>query len=148
MRIVEVRFFPWGPFEDLRLDLEGDFLHVVHGRNEAGKSSALRGIRAALFGVPLRTADDFRHEMGKLAGGARLRLALGALDAEAAALFSPRASNPLLNQAATEYREALRVLKEASLPADLYQEIERSLEGAVGERNRVRLRVRDLRAEA
>src|SRR5438128_9636819 len=73
MRIVEVRFFPWGPFEDLRLDLEGDVLHVVYGRNEAGKSSALRGIRAALFGVPLRTADDFRHEMGKLCIGARLR---------------------------------------------------------------------------
>src|SRR6266704_7084120 len=73
MRIVEVRFFPWGPFDDLRLDLEGDVLHVVYGRNEAGKSSALRGIRAALFGVPLRTADDFRHEMGKLCIGARLR---------------------------------------------------------------------------
>lgn len=36
-------------------------LHVIYGDNEAGKSTALRAIRSALFGVPVQTADTFLH---------------------------------------------------------------------------------------
>jgi uncharacterized protein YhaN len=36
-------------------------LHVIYGRNEAGKSSALRGLSALFFGIPERTSDNHRH---------------------------------------------------------------------------------------
>jgi uncharacterized protein YhaN len=45
----------------------------VYGENEAGKSSALRAIRAALFGVPHQTMDDFRHRYQDLRVGAVIR---------------------------------------------------------------------------
>lgn len=75
MRFAELRFPAWGPFTDLRLDMStaNVGLHVLHGHNEAGKSSALRGIRALLFGIPERTTDDFLHDGRKLRIAARLR---------------------------------------------------------------------------
>ena len=63
MRFVELNFVAWGPFTEQRLDLsKGEHgLHVVFGPNEAGKSSALRGLRALLFGIPGQTTDNFVH---------------------------------------------------------------------------------------
>ncbi|MBX7106129.1 MAG: AAA family ATPase, partial [Gemmataceae bacterium] len=63
MKILRVRFENFGPFEDQPLDFgSGDGLHVVFGPNEAGKSSALRGLHALLFGFPHKTDDDFCHK--------------------------------------------------------------------------------------
>src|SRR3990172_9012408 len=75
MRFVELRFLAWGPFTDLDVDLSAPHagLHVLHGHNETGKSSALRGIRALLFGVPERTTDDFLHDGRMIRIAARLR---------------------------------------------------------------------------
>src|SRR3990172_11295657 len=75
MRFVELRFLAWGPFTDLDVDLSAPDagLHVLHGHNETGKSSASRGIRALLFGVPERTTDDFLHDGRKIRIAARLR---------------------------------------------------------------------------
>lgn len=45
-------------------------LHVIHGPNEAGKSSALRALRALLFGFHARTDDAFLHTYNDLRVGA------------------------------------------------------------------------------
>ena len=62
MRIDRLDLTAFGPFSGLSLDLTGPGLHVVYGANEAGKSTALRAVRAALFGVHGQTADAHRHD--------------------------------------------------------------------------------------
>ena len=63
MKFVRIVFRCFGPFEDQSLDLSGPGgFHVVFGPNEAGKSSALRGLHALLFGFPGQSADDFRFK--------------------------------------------------------------------------------------
>ncbi len=80
MRFLDVTFGAWGPFTNVRLDLSGGDhgLHLVFGPNEAGKSSALRGVRALLFGIDGRTPDAFRHEYSALRISASLRAKSGA----------------------------------------------------------------------
>ncbi|MBM4398331.1 MAG: AAA family ATPase, partial [Deltaproteobacteria bacterium] len=80
MRIVSLSLEAFGPFTGEAIDLsEGrEGLHVVLGRNEAGKSSAMRALRDLLFGVPERTTDVFLHRPQDLRVGGRLRLAGGA----------------------------------------------------------------------
>ncbi len=74
MRIDRLRLIAYGPFTDVELDFTRDHgaLHLVFGPNEAGKSSALRALRGLLFGIPVRTADSFRHTHPKLRIGACL----------------------------------------------------------------------------
>ena len=74
MRIEGLNLAAFGPFTDQKLDLgpaDGKPCIVV-GRNEAGKSSALRAITALLFGIPVRSPDDFLHDYKDLRIGARL----------------------------------------------------------------------------
>ncbi len=74
MKILELKLITFGPFQDAAFDLSGgasDF-HILFGPNEAGKSSALRALRNMLFGIPVRTADNFRHPHTALRIGARL----------------------------------------------------------------------------
>lgn len=75
MRIERLELAAFGPFTGRVLDFVSDLpgLHVVHGPNEAGKSSALRGLQALLFGFPPRTGDNFRHAYDQLLVGGRLR---------------------------------------------------------------------------
>ena len=62
MKFVRITFRCFGPFEELTLDLSGPSgFHVVYGPNEAGKSSAMRGLHALLFKFP-QTGDDFRFK--------------------------------------------------------------------------------------
>ena len=61
MRIDAIELVAFGPFTETRLDLSAPGVHVVFGANEAGKSSSIRAIEAALFGIPNRTDDDFIH---------------------------------------------------------------------------------------
>jgi uncharacterized protein YhaN len=65
MRFRRVSFRNFGPFAEQTFDLAQSRcgLHLCYGRNEAGKSSALRGLRYFLFGFPERTKDDFVHKM-------------------------------------------------------------------------------------
>jgi uncharacterized protein YhaN len=79
VKILELQLTSFGPFTDRSIDLsEGNHgLHVIFGRNEAGKSSALRALEALLFGIAAQTADDFIHPYQKLRVGARLRLSSG-----------------------------------------------------------------------
>ncbi len=75
MRIDRLDLRAFGPFTNQVIDLtqghEG--FHIVYGRNEAGKSSALRAITQLFYGIPSRTADDFIHPMGKMRIGAAIR---------------------------------------------------------------------------
>lgn len=68
MRLLRLELAAFGPFTDREIDLSGgeEGVHVVYGPNEAGKSSALRGLRALLFGIPLRTKDAFLHDHPRL----------------------------------------------------------------------------------
>ncbi|MEJ2442141.1 MAG: AAA family ATPase [Exilibacterium sp.] len=68
MKIRELNFTAFGPFTDRSLifEQEPEGLHIVYGPNEAGKSSALRGLHALLFGIDERTADNFLHANDKL----------------------------------------------------------------------------------
>ncbi len=80
MKLLELDLKAFGPFTGRRLDLSGGSepgLHVVFGNNEAGKSSALRALKALLFGFPTRSSDDFIHPYDQLRVGGRMLLADG-----------------------------------------------------------------------
>jgi len=66
MRIDELNLAAFGPFTDRMLVFSEQGLHIVYGPNEAGKSSALRGLKALLYGVDERTLDNFLHANDKL----------------------------------------------------------------------------------
>lgn len=68
MRLAELHLKAYGPFTDqvLHLGTGTQRLVIVHGLNEAGKSSALRAIAALRFGVPSRTADRFVHDYAQM----------------------------------------------------------------------------------
>ena len=72
MRILRLDLRAFGPFTDRSLDLsEGNAgLHVLFGRNEVGKSSALRAIGGLLFGIGADSTDNFIHPYPKLRVGA------------------------------------------------------------------------------
>ncbi|MES1178717.1 MAG: AAA family ATPase [Myxococcales bacterium] len=64
MRFNRLSFLAFGPFTGLELDLSGGApggLHMIFGPNEAGKSSALRGVHDLLYGFPERTQDAHVH---------------------------------------------------------------------------------------
>ena len=79
MRFLDLRLIAYGPFTDHRLDLSGgnQGLHIVYGRNEAGKSASLRAISALLYGIPTQTPDNFLHHYNDLRVGAALRHSSG-----------------------------------------------------------------------
>ena len=64
--IIELNLAAFGPFTDRVLAFDGAGLHIVYGPNEAGKSSALRGLKSLLYGIDERTADNFIHANDKL----------------------------------------------------------------------------------
>ncbi len=62
MRILSLGLDRFGPFTGRTLAFRGDArLHVVYGRNEAGKSSSLAAVTDLLFGIERSTAWDFQH---------------------------------------------------------------------------------------
>ena len=81
MRIRALRLDAYGPFSDVVLDLDahGPALHLVHGSNEAGKSSALRALVALLYGIDEKTRDAHLHPYGKLRVGAVIERADGSV---------------------------------------------------------------------
>ncbi len=90
MKILELNLAAFGPFTDRVLVFDQDDgmdagggvrhravadscgFHIVYGPNEAGKSSALRGLKALLYGIEERTLDNFLHPHGKLRVSGRL----------------------------------------------------------------------------
>ncbi|MCW2248011.1 uncharacterized protein YhaN [Azospirillum fermentarium] len=82
MKIERLSLDCYGHFKERDFDLSGDDvrLHIVHGPNEAGKSTTLSAIGDFLFGFPRSTPYKFRYGNDPLAvsgtlvsrGGARL----------------------------------------------------------------------------
>ena len=79
MKIKRLDLLAFGPFTKKTLDLnEGrPGLHVVHGPNEAGKSSTLRALKAWLFGIDGRSTDNFVHDHKQLRVGGVLETSGG-----------------------------------------------------------------------
>lgn len=74
MRVLRLDLLAFGPFTSQSLDFTGGKpgLHIVYGPNEAGKSSTLRALRDALFGIPDRSTDNFVHKHSDLRIGLSL----------------------------------------------------------------------------
>lgn len=63
MRIISLNLERYGPFTGQTLTFRlGAKLHVVYGRNEAGKSCALAALTDLFFGIEPRTRYDFLHD--------------------------------------------------------------------------------------
>jgi uncharacterized protein YhaN len=79
MRIDRLDLLAYGSFTDTILNLsDGAFgLHLIYGNNEAGKSTSLRALIGWLFGVPVRTSDNYLHANPQLRIGGKLRLSNG-----------------------------------------------------------------------
>ncbi len=91
MRFLGLDLRNYGPFANAPvLDLGGGDrgLHLIVGPNEAGKSSALRAIRALLFDYPKSTPNDHGRDPTTLRVGATIR---GETGVEAAFLRRKRA---------------------------------------------------------
>ena len=75
MKILFFDLKAFGPFTDKPIDLSkgSEGFHILYGPNEAGKSAALRAIRALFYGIHERTPDTFFHEGTKLRIGARIK---------------------------------------------------------------------------
>ncbi|MDB5212135.1 MAG: double-strand break repair Rad50 ATPase [Myxococcaceae bacterium] len=72
MRIAQLQLIAYGPFRGLELDLSAPGIHVVFGRNEAGKSTTLRAITGLLYGIDTRTLDAHVHKPSELRIGGTL----------------------------------------------------------------------------
>ncbi|MDB4940789.1 MAG: double-strand break repair Rad50 ATPase, partial [Labilithrix sp.] len=72
MRIAQLDLLAYGPFRGHTLDLGAPGVHVVFGRNEAGKSTTLRAITGLLYGIETRTQDAHVHKMSELRIGGTL----------------------------------------------------------------------------
>ena len=72
MKIARLLLEAFGPFTENELTFlatgedTAPELHLIHGPNEAGKSSALRAITDLRFGIPQQTPDRFLHDYGRL----------------------------------------------------------------------------------
>ena len=76
MRIERLHLKAFGPFTNRDLDLSNGNgkLQLIHGLNEAGKSSLLRAITNAFFGFEPQCGDDFLHNYKDFCIGAELTL--------------------------------------------------------------------------
>jgi uncharacterized protein YhaN len=79
VRILRLDLLRFGPFTDVSLafDAGPSGLHIVFGRNEAGKSSALRALRQYFYDIPHNSSDNFLHAHPDMRIGAVLESASG-----------------------------------------------------------------------
>jgi len=74
MRFGALDLLAFGRFtgETLRFSNAPGTIDIVYGDNEAGKSTSLRAVAGFLYGIPVRTTDDFVHQKPTLRIGAEL----------------------------------------------------------------------------
>ena len=77
MRLSKLELLAYGPFRGLTLDFSAPGIHVVLGRNEAGKSTTLRAITGLLYGIDAKTPDAHVHKNADLRIGGVLEDAEG-----------------------------------------------------------------------
>jgi len=73
VKLLGLHLLAYGPFTNVELDLVPEGVHVVYGKNEAGKSTALRAITGLLYGIAKNTPDAHVHKMPDLRVGGRFR---------------------------------------------------------------------------
>lgn len=76
MRIDRLDLLAYGPFRDRSLCL-GPGFHLLHGANEAGKSTTLRALSSLFFGFPKHSEDAYLVGTSDMALGARITTADG-----------------------------------------------------------------------
>ena len=79
MRVKRLSIKAFGHFTDETINFSSvkPGLHIIYGRNEAGKSTALRALKALLFGMPERCPDSFLYGYDQMLVGACLESAQG-----------------------------------------------------------------------
>lgn len=122
MRWLRVKFEAWGAFEgqELSLDSPSPGLHIIHGANEAGKSTAMRGLRSLLYGIPARTTDAFKHTYNELKLSAEIERGDGAQWA-----FSRRkgTKNTLIDAEAKAVPESMLEAFLGGVSAEVYERV-------------------------
>lgn len=75
MRFLRIVYRYFGPLEHKEFDLSKgqEGLYLFYGPNEAGKTTALRGLKYLLFGFPMERCEDFRYPAQKQQLEAHLR---------------------------------------------------------------------------
>nr|MDQ3329623.1 AAA family ATPase [Planctomycetota bacterium] len=70
MRFLRLDLLAFGPFTKASLDFSAPGLHLIYGPNEAGKTTARRALRTALFGFRTKPVEfDFVHDKSALRVG-------------------------------------------------------------------------------
>jgi uncharacterized protein YhaN len=72
MKLLQLNLRAYGPFTDKILQFQNGGLHIVLGPNEAGKSTALRALHAALFGMDEKR-DAHLHPWDMLRVGLKIQ---------------------------------------------------------------------------
>lgn len=114
MRIAQLNLKAYGHFTDdvLRFPAAPD-MHLLYGPNEAGKTTISRALKAALFGVPARTDDNFKHPYPSL----RVGLVLESPTETLAAMRRKGNKNSLTEFDPATGEEAGKVIADEVLPA-------------------------------
>ncbi len=124
MKIKKLFIYGYGFLKDFEIEL-GSSLHVVYGKNEAGKSTILSFIETMLFGFPKRQQTELQYEPksgGSYGGQLKARLDNhGLLSIERVRNREPEESIILLNDKRIG-EEALQILLQ-SVDRPLYQQI-------------------------
>lgn len=99
MRIDRLDLLAYGPFQNKSLAF-GPGFHLIHGPNEAGKSTTLRAVTSLLFGFPRGLEDDYLFSSADMALGGEISGADGTSFAfvrrrRGKAALSDAAGNPL-----------------------------------------------------
>ncbi len=75
MRLGRLDLLRYGHFTDrsIELPVNGLDFHIVFGPNEAGKSTVLAAVGDLLFGIPMHSPYNFRHDYSSMRIGAILQ---------------------------------------------------------------------------
>lgn len=75
MKIQSLHLIAFAHFTNKIIDLSRgkEGLHIIYGPNESGKSSSLRALRQVLYGIPIKSTDNFRHAHPDLRIGVSLK---------------------------------------------------------------------------
>lgn len=102
MRFVSIGLDRYGRFTDRRLEFDrAASVTIIHGANEAGKSTALAAVADALFGIEERSRFNFLHDYksmrlsGVVVGADGRELSFARLKRRAATLVDPSTGAPL-----------------------------------------------------
>jgi uncharacterized protein YhaN len=73
--IERLDLIAFGRFSDQVIDLSAGPIrfHLVYGPNESGKSTSMRAIHSLLFGMPMRSDDDYIHSYKSMRIGGKFR---------------------------------------------------------------------------